>query len=348
MGRIFNYPRIWLWFRIPNTDRAIDSVGVAMAVVSLAVLLAFWGECRSPTKAAAFGVLLCLPAVQLGVERGNTDLLIVALVAAACLSAAKKAAAGALILCAAVLKLYPALVFGMFAESSVRATMRAIGWPVLLFLVYLAATAADTTAALRNTPSSMWMVSYGSCVAPSAWAMICAKNGWGSPPPEFLRMDARFVAALLVVMGVVLGFRGKSRRQRGSAELAPEPLARPLNCREGTEPVVRNPHQMGFSAATWIFAGTFIAGSNFDYRLDFLLLAVPQLLVWSRLPGRQISSAAAVALTSVILSLGSNFLWFGWVGIWAKQAATWTLMLVLPWLLIRLSGASAEPESTIR
>jgi hypothetical protein len=85
-----------------------------------------------------------------------------------------------------------------------------------------------------------------------------------------------------------------------------------------------------------------VAGSNFDYRLDFLLLAVPQLMVWAALPAAQVSPLAKLALAALVLSLGSNFLWFGWVGLWVKQAASWTLVLVLPWLLAAVRGQAVH------
>ena len=347
IGRPYNYPRIWLMFmRFSNRDAAVNSVGVSLAVVSLAVLLAFWGPCRSPMRAAALGGLLCLPAVQLGVERGNTDQLIVALVAAACLLAARKAVAGYILLCAAVLKLYPCLAFGALAEHSPRGRMRAIGWPLLLFLLYLAVTAADTKAVLRNTPDTMWMFSYGACVVPSAWASICGRNGWGSPNPEFLRMGARLLAALLIALGIVLGLGGRSRRERDCAGATPQTPARFRIPWEGLGLAGEWPHVLGLSAAAWIFAGTFVAGSNFDYRLDFLLLAVPQLLVWVGLPSRQIYLLAMLALMALVLSLGSNFLWAGWAGFWVKQAASWTLVLVLPWLLAAVRSQAVNSKST--
>jgi len=347
MGRPYNYPRIWLTFmRFSDRDAAVNTVGVSLAVVSLAVLLAFWGPCTSPTRAAALGGLLCLPAVQLGVERGNTDQLMVALVAAACLMAARKAVAGYILLGAAVLKLYPCMAFGALAGQPTRGRMRAIGWPLLLFLLYLAATATDTKAALRNTPDTMWIFSYGACVVPSAWAAISARNGWGSPDPEILRMGARLLAALLVALGVLLGLGGGSRREPDRADAtrqAPDRFRIPWE-RSGL--TGESPHGLGFSAATWIFAGTFVAGSNFDYRLVFLLLAVPQLLVWAGSPVRQVSLLAILALAALVLSLGSNFLWGGGGGLWVKQAASWTLVLVLPWLLAAVPSQVEDSGST--
>jgi hypothetical protein len=344
-GRSYNYPRIWLTFmRFSNRDAAVDAVGVSLAVVSLAALLAFWGPCRSPLRAAALGGLLCLPAVQLGVVRGNTDLLIVALVAAACLLAARTAVAGSILLCAAVLKLYPCMAFGALAQNRTRGRMRAIGWLLLLFLLYLAVTADNTRAALRNTPDTMWILSYGAHVVPSAWAMICSRNGWGSPNPEFLVTGARLLAALLIALGIVLGLRGRSRRKRDCADATRQAENGIRTPQEGPELAGESPHVLGFSAATWIYAGTFVAGSNFDYRLVFLLLAVPQLLVWAASP--KISLLAVLALAALVLSLGANFLWAGWAGFWAGQAASWTLLLVLPWLLAAVGGLDGSPKST--
>ncbi len=79
MGRPFNYPSLWLAL-FPATGSVAVLAGGAAVVAAGVALLA-----TGPTTGLAGGViglLLLSPALVLGVERGNTDLIVFALVGA--------------------------------------------------------------------------------------------------------------------------------------------------------------------------------------------------------------------------------------------------------------------------
>jgi hypothetical protein len=60
---------------------------------------------------------------------------------------------------------------------------------------------------------------------------------------------------------------------------------------------------------------TFVTANNFDYRLVFLLLTLPQLFGWAAMPDHRLSSLAATALLSIVTLL--------WVGSLSERLHLW-------------------------
>ena len=64
-----------------------------------------------------------------------------------------------------------------------------------------------------------------------------------------------------------------------------------------------------------IYLGTFVVANNFDYRLVFLLLTLPQLIEWARLPTHRLSSLASATLIGILVLL--------WVGSLSRRLDLW-------------------------
>ena len=64
-----------------------------------------------------------------------------------------------------------------------------------------------------------------------------------------------------------------------------------------------------------IYLGTFAVANNFDYRLVFLLLTLPQLVEWARMPAHRLSSLASATLVAIIVLL--------WVGSLSQRLDLW-------------------------
>jgi hypothetical protein len=88
-----------------------------------------------------------------------------------------------------------------------------------------------------------------------------------------------------------------------------------------------------------VYLGTFAVANNFDYRLVFLLLTLPQLFEWICSPRHRLSSVAAVTLVATIVQL-----WVGslseWLQLW-DELASWAVAGLLAALVVA-SGPSLE------
>jgi len=315
MQRPYNYPRLWLAFmRFPADPAWFRALGCLLAVAAIAVVLAFWGR-LSTGEGIGGGLLLCSPAFQLGIERGNTDLAMLALVGTGlCLAGEERRGrlAAALWWMAATLKLFPLLVFGAWLDGPVRAWLRRVWLPLGLFAVYLTLTWRDLAPVLHNTGGG-WVQSYGSEVLASAWTQVQAFYGTSQPGDVPFAGVGRWVAAAGVAWMLLRGWLANPTASvPAAAMLAAERRA-----------------LLGFRAGTLVYVATFIAGSSFDYRQCFLLLTLPQLWAWRR-SGRAL---AAVALWAMFLSLGANYLLAGWPGFFLNEAGGWLMLFVLPALL---------------
>ena len=63
---------------------------------------------------------------------------------------------------------------------------------------------------------------------------------------------------------------------------------------------------VALQAGAFIYLGTFAAVNNFDYRLVFLLLTLPQLVEWACMPSHRLSSLAAITLIAGSSCYGSG------------------------------------------
>src|SRR5262249_45595396 len=108
----FNYPPIWLELRYFGIDGS-HSVWLAIAMISAATGAIVWlSKGRSACAGLVTLAAILSPAIMMGIERGNNDLLILALVGGAALFFDKPNAhrmiwTVALLQAAVVLKLYP-------------------------------------------------------------------------------------------------------------------------------------------------------------------------------------------------------------------------------------------------
>jgi hypothetical protein len=315
MQRPYNYPRVWLTFmRFPADETWFRALGCLLAVTAIGVVLAFWGR-LSIGEGLWGGLLLCSPAFQLGIERGNTDLAMLVLVGAGLWLAGEdrcERLAASLWWVAAVLKLFPILALGAWFEGSVRAWLRRVWLPLGLFAAYLALTWRDLSPVLHNTGGG-WVQSYGSEVLAATWRQVQSFYGPGQPGELPFGGVGRWVAAAGVAWMLLRGWLTNSPAS------APAPAVSAAERRA----------LLGFRAGTLVYVATFLAGSSFDYRQCFLLLVLPQLWAWRR-SGRRL---AAVALGAMFLSFGAPYLLAGWPGFFLNETGSWLLLFVLAALL---------------
>jgi len=59
-----------------------------------------------------------------------------------------------------------------------------------------------------------------------------------------------------------------------------------------------------------IYVGTFLLGNNWDYRLAFLILVMPQILQWAKQTDRNYGFAARTVLALVLIACWHFVVWF--------------------------------------
>lgn len=177
--RRMNYPRCWQILYLLKVDQSF-TVPLAFSFI-LPFFASLW--LFDPKNGWVVGLLLVLlfsPAVMLGVERGNSDLLVFAMILAMAVWFEKwpRASAG-LLFFAAFLKLYPIFaglaVMGLARDKAVR-----IGSVVLLaFLAYVAVEAPNLYEAAKVTEKTPLMA-FGTAVlaeaAARSWPFTSARS----------------------------------------------------------------------------------------------------------------------------------------------------------------------------
>ncbi|HEY5057989.1 MAG TPA: hypothetical protein VII51_03130 [Gaiellaceae bacterium] len=273
-----NYPRLWLHLGVFGLGEG-DTVplGVAIDVVFLLAAFAVTGP-LTLGEGAVYSAALLAPATLLGVERGNVDLIEFVLLVLGLLLLRRSAWAAAVpIVLAAVLKLFPAVALAPFVRLRRR-------WPPLVasFVVLAAYVAVtfDDIRTLRHVIPRVVVNSYGAGVVVEA--LRVAHVSWVQSAAE-VRYVRLAVIALGLVLALVLLVVGRTNRPAG---------------------VVDEARLDAFWVGAAVYIATYVFGSNFDYRLVFLLLCVPQLCWWSRrASGPAPAPWPGVALAALVLTL---------------------------------------------
>jgi Glycosyltransferase family 87 len=285
--REMNYPRIW-------TELAPLGLGQGSTVaLSLAAWVAFYLAVFLSVgrltlgEGIVYSAVLLSPSVMLGVASANNDLLIFALVAAAvsALHARRsvvRAASYGLFLLAALLKLYPVFAFTVLLRQAPRRAALALAFSLIVFALYVAATLDDLRLIDRGTPRPT-RIAYGASVlakgVENRFAHLPGSGVLAESPTRALL----YAGSLLLASGLAVWLAGRLRPMPEAAR-----TDRTFDA---------------FLAGASIYVGTFfVPGTNWDYRLVFLLLTIPQLLRWIEGVG-PLATASAYGLAGVVGTL---------------------------------------------
>jgi hypothetical protein len=272
--RSANYPGIWM--APSHLELGVgDTVALGLVVAALFFIAVFAVLPSSARRldAVVYGAAVCSPAVMLGVERGNVDILLVAVVVLAVLlyrRGGRLPWSYALILFAAVLKLFPIFAAGVLIRRSRRSR---IGLGVVLgaFAIYCLAILGELRVIWRVTPQ------------PSEYAYgIRLFSEWLAS--HVLSVGATHlrvwdVGVALLVLGAM--FVARLRLRRGSRDAS---AVRDLDL---------------FVAGAGVYVLTYVLFRSYEYRLAFLLLTIPQLLHWTH-QRRVLGAIPLVALLATL------------------------------------------------
>jgi hypothetical protein len=233
----------------------------AIALFALSVLVVAGPISR--VDAVVYAAIVFSPSLLLGVERGNTDLIIFSLLTLVLVtvrhpSAWMRAVSYAALVLAAMVKLYPLFAGIVLLRQGLRRAVVGGAAVLVPFGVYMLATLDDLRLVVENMKRAT-LLSYGAGI-----------GGDGLESAFGLGSGAATAVVVAGVIAMVVAAFWLAVRIGGPA---PEPNdkreARALDA---------------FWMGTGVYLGTFLVGHNFDYKLVALVLTVPQLLRWARSP----------------------------------------------------------------
>ena len=260
-----DFPRIWL---VPSGlgigQGSAVTLGILLAVVFFVAAVLVVPAGAGIGTGLAYVLALCSPAVMLGVERGNPDLLLFPLVLGAVVvttrTLGRQLATGALLMVAAFLKFYPVLAAGFLVRRATRASLAVLAFVAVVFVAYVAATYHQIHEILVDVPQSN-VLTYGVRRMTKWFANVAERVTGGYAwyrPWDIVLLGIAVTAAWLV-----------SRRLR------PHVATPPSDSGETRDLDL-------FWAGACIYVGSYPIFMSHDYRLIFLLLTVPQIVRWTR------------------------------------------------------------------
>jgi len=278
LNRPANYPQIWMRIAFLKLDKHVVVLGlVVAAVAALAALLIVPADAPA-WNGVVYAAAICSPAVMLGFERGNVDLLLFGLVVAAALVLRRglrgSVTSHALVLVAAILKLFPIFAAGMFVRRARdRRSLALLVGLLVAFAIYALAILSEIRTIGRVVPQTD-LHSYGVRTFAIWWST--------EVPPN----SARFWGLVVVGAAALLALMFPPRLPRTSAPPT-DSEQRDLDL---------------FWAGASVYVLTFALFQNFDYRLIFLLATLPQLLRWSMAGSRLGVTALVFAFLTLCLA----------------------------------------------
>ena len=274
----FNIPPTWLWLGFLGVDGS-DSTWLSAVVISAAtIVMVLLLQGRSWHHGAiALGAMIS-PSVMMGVERGNLDLLILALVGSAALiyeerRIGRACGAFAFLGVGVALKLIPIFCVSLSARFSKQTFIFACV-TAALSLTYLDLTMNYVFLIRRNVPTT-FVLSYGYKVIFLGVDHLRSEAGLSPVGLADTWVPAATAALILICAGAVAVNSFRKRREFCSVDISAAGTA--------------------FLFGAGIYCGTYLLGTNFIYRLMFLLLCVPQLLDWQAFRRRDADKAAGIA-----------------------------------------------------
>jgi hypothetical protein len=285
-----DFPKIWLELSFLGIGQGgAVALGVGIAVVFLVCAIFVVPAGAGAWTGVAYAAALCSPAVMLGVERGNPDIVIFPLVLAAVLLTTRtrvgQILTGALLLFVTVLKLYPAFAAAYLVRRATRASLAVLGVVAACSLVYVLATYHYIHEMLSSIPQSN-VLTYGVRRASEWFSALAIRlvDHFGS----YRAWDV-LLALVGIALGWLLGRRLRPGVRRASLDRGEE---RDLDL---------------FWAGACVYVGSYAVFLSHDYRLVFLLLTVPQIVRWTRARHR----AAWVTVPVFFATL--------WLDVWTRM-----------------------------
>lgn len=255
------------------------------------------------TSAWILSLSLLSTPIILGIERANHDLFVFAIVAWAIRYSKGPKCFLALNLIAAFIKLIPVFTIGYFLKFPIRKCLSYSLVFGMIFIGYLYLNSADLKQIYSSTQKST-VHSYGVGV-------LYEIAGFGNA-------QLNQTVCYIPIIGWGLG-------------LALIILA---NLKKTLHPLSKDHRYLdAFRVGAGVYLGTFWIGANWDYRLIYLLLTIPQLSKWALKDKDFIGQSALVSL--IVCLFIQNFIEFNLFQLIAEESNNWLLWSLLATLMLR-------------
>ena len=307
-GANFNIPPTWLWIGFLGVDGSDSSWLSALVIATTLIVMVLLFRGRAWYHGAIGVGAMISPSVLMGVERGNLDLLILALVGAAALiyeerRVGRTCGAIAFLGLGIALKLFPMFCVALVARFS-RQTFIFACATAAMSLVYLDFAMKYVFLIRRNVPTT-FMLSYGYKAVFLGVDHIRSEAGLRPILLADTWVPAFAVAVVLICAATVAVKCFRNGYEFCSVDISAAGTA--------------------FLFGAGVYCGTYLLGTNFIYRLMFLLLCVPQLQDWQI---RRYQDNKAAGITE--LGLFGTLLGALWLN---GNANGHSIFLILPQLL---------------
>jgi len=300
------YLRPWLLLGVFGLDQShtviLSTILIAAMFVSFALLI---GRVTAGT-----GIVLafaaCSPAVMLAVERANMDIALFSIVTVSILlwrvlPRTGQVASPIFILVGATAKIYPVFALPAFMVSGSRHAARTTLLCLAAFGIYCVYSLRDI-AHVAEIATQGEQFSYGARILPAHLYHQLGIERWSGPAA--LKQAIAVVPLALISAAIAIRVHRHLSPRSNETTVAGAPL-------------------VALHVGALIYLGTFAAANNFDYRLVFLLLTLPQLVEWACMPAHRLSQLALATLVAVIV-----LLWVGslsrWLNLW-DELASWAV-----------------------
>jgi len=252
----YNYPIIWgIFSYLPFlTVKNTIIIGIVLAIIFTLISLHFFGK-LDRKKIVYYSLLLFSPATILALERGNCDLIIYILILVALINKLYKNYFFSIILLfTSFLKLFP---FGAFFSvlflkwKNYKIKYLTLITMLVMFGIYLILISNDLIMVSNKTPRPIGYHAFGLGNIPG---MLMAKYGQN-------KLIWFFYLIFTTLIIIIIFFKTNANISQ-------------LN-------IYNNKFGTAFIVGSCIFLTTYLIGNNFEYRLIFLILCIPQLFIWS-------------------------------------------------------------------
>jgi hypothetical protein len=286
-GHQLNYPRIWhLLFALGINEDHTNIIGSIVVIIFFIVVGIFWFSRKYDNLTyLILSIVFLSPAVMLGVERSNIEIILFSVLALALLVNYFSSIPALLIfIFASILKLYPVFGFIYLLKENRRRFWILFLSAIGIFILYGIFSFNDFKQVYQTTPKLV-----GSSFGINVWWMGLGHSRFFNLPVSesltgFLKIFSYALVFLILSATLYLGMLRKVAGHYSHGR-----------------------HLDAFRVGAGIYIACFLLMNTHDYRLIFLIFTVPQLAAWLRDKEESISFVPLITLLSIVFSMWSAF-----------------------------------------